>query len=90
MPLTVSRYRNTVQNNLCLCKCKNVLVWLSSGYLERGKKKKYFLKPRLFNFLNLEEESQLSRFQNLCGFKVNFNLCSLWLRRQRILAVLAS
>lgn len=39
-PLTVSRYRNTVQNNLCLCKCKNVLVWLSSGYLEREKIKK--------------------------------------------------
>lgn len=39
-PLTVSRYRNTVQNNLCLCKCKNVLVWLSSGYLEREEKKK--------------------------------------------------
>lgn len=58
--------------------------------LGERKKKKYFLKPRLFNFLNLEEESQLSRFQNLCGFKVNFNLCSLWLRRQHILAVLAS
>lgn len=55
-----------------------------------NKKKKYFLKPRLFNFLNLEEESQLSHFQNLCGFKVNFNLCSLWLCRQHILAVLAS
>lgn len=48
------------------------------------------LKPRLLNFLNLKEERQLSHFQNSCGFKENFNLCSLWLCRQRILAMLVS